>query len=279
MTSNSEIAERYDGARDIAAQAGRRAEDYFCRYRDLRIESKGPQDLVSEADRDVELFIRREVASRFPGDGVIGEEFCASKSSNSDFLWVIDPIDGTANFVHGIPMWCVVIAIVHRNQTVVGVVNDAVHSEQFHARRNCGASLNDKVIKCAISGDFTCGLVGLDTSSSHVTNVVPTMITRLMAQGGKFACIGSAALGLSYVADGRFIGYAQRHLNAWDCLASLLIIDEAGGCTIDLNLARMLSRGGPVLAAAPGIAKVLCDLSNRVFNPATGPMTMSRQTA
>ena len=279
MTSDSRVAERYDVARTIAAQAGRRAEEYFRRFRDLRIETKGPQDLVSEADREVELFIRREVASRFPEDGVVGEEFSPAKSRKCDFLWVIDPIDGTANFVRGIPMWCVVIAIVHRNQAVIGVINDAVHREQFHARRDFGAFLNDRAIRCASSGDLTSGLVGLDTSASHVANVVPTMIDRLMEQGGKFSCIGSAALGLSYVADGRLIGYAQRHLNAWDCLASLLLIDEAGGYTIDLDLARMLSRGGPVLAATPGIAKYLCELSNRVFEPATGTMTMSPQSA
>ncbi|MEZ5885222.1 MAG: inositol monophosphatase family protein, partial [Paracoccaceae bacterium] len=113
----TDLAARYAAARRIAKSAGALALGYFRNWHDLTIDVKGHQDFVSEADRNVELAIRAELAKAFPDDGIVGEEG-APAAGSSGYTWVIDPIDGTTNFVNGIPQWCVIIACVHQGQTV-----------------------------------------------------------------------------------------------------------------------------------------------------------------
>ena len=114
---------RAEAAVEMVEQAGNIALGYFSDLDTLSIEKKGHQDLVSEADREVELFLRRSISRQFPDDGILGEEF-GSEEGNSGFTWVIDPIDGTANFVSGIPAWTVVLAVTSGKTTQVGVIRD-----------------------------------------------------------------------------------------------------------------------------------------------------------
>ncbi|MEP5950147.1 MAG: inositol monophosphatase, partial [Lentilitoribacter sp.] len=132
------MKDRSQTAVEIARIGGTLALEYFRRLDRLEIEDKGPQDFVSDADKAVENHIRNLINAAYPDDGIIGEED-APKSSSSGYTWVIDPIDGTANFITGIPSWVVVIAIVYEDQTHVGVIFDPVHDEMYLATRGQGA--------------------------------------------------------------------------------------------------------------------------------------------
>jgi len=145
---DSALATRYALAQSLAAEAGALALDYFRHWDRLTIESKGPQDFVSEADRNVEAMVRARLAAAFPDDAITGEEAAATPGS-SGFTWVIDPIDGTTNFINGIPQWCVLLACVHQGRTVIGVVHDPVHDEMHHACAGGGAFCNDRAIRCS----------------------------------------------------------------------------------------------------------------------------------
>src|SRR3954452_2695997 len=148
------LQHRLDVALRIAHEAGELALRHFRALDLLSIENKGHQDLVSNADREVELFVRAELARAFPDDGIVGEEH-APTSGTSGHIWVIDPIDGTANFVRGIPAWCVVIACVDQGMTEIGVIHEPSTGETFCASRGGGAFLNDRAIAASTATSLT----------------------------------------------------------------------------------------------------------------------------
>ena len=253
MTSHSE---RLTFARELAERAGKLGMEFFRRLDSLTIESKGHQDLVSEADREVELFVRREIAKAHPDDGVIGEEHAPTKGT-SGYTWVIDPIDGTANFVRGIPAWCVVIACARDGVTVTGVIHEPSTGETFYGEKGGGAYLNGKPIKTSASDSLGDGSLGIGFSTRRETTAVPGLIRDLLAQGGVFYRNASGALMLAYVASGRLLGYIENHMNAWDCIAGILLIEEAGGRIVAPDPKTVLEHGTVVVV---GGAKVFDEI-------------------
>ena len=251
MTTDT-LAARLDFARDLAEAAGAKAIDFFRDLGSLSIESKGHQDMVSNADREVEQFIRRAITGRFADDGILGEEF-GGEAGSSGFTWVIDPIDGTANFVSGIPAWTVVIACVEDGVTVAGVIHDPNVSETFSAVRGGGAFLNDRPMHVASGVTLKNGSVGTGFSNRVPGEGITRFITALVGDGGVFYRNASGAAMLAYVAAGRLIGYYEPHMNAWDCIAGLLMIEEAGGRVLPFDGKTMLAEGGVVLAASPDV--------------------------
>ncbi|MBX3577743.1 MAG: inositol monophosphatase family protein [Rhizobiaceae bacterium] len=249
---------------DLARRAGDLGMSYFRNLESLTIESKGHQDLVSEADREVELFVRRELAARYPDDGIVGEEH-APAAGSSGFTWVIDPIDGTANFVAGIPAWCVIIACARNGAAEVGVVHEPATGETFAARRGGGATLNGKPIGVSGATALAQGSVGVGVNNrTPVEHAIP-LIAALLREGGLFYRNASGGLMLAYVAAGRLIGYAEEHMNAWDCLAGLLIIEEAGGRIETPDPATTIAGGTIVLAGTPGVFPRLKALAEDAF--------------
>jgi myo-inositol-1(or 4)-monophosphatase len=244
MTSHSE---RLTFARDLAERAGKLGMDFFRKLDSLTIESKGHQDMVSEADREVELYVRAEIALAYPDDGIIGEEH-APKKGSTGYDWVIDPIDGTANFVKGIPAWCVVIACAKDGATVTGVIHEPSTGETFYGEKGGGAFLNGKPIKASASKSLGDGSLGVGFSNRRETLAVPGIVKDLLGKGGVFFRNASGALMLAYVASGRLIGYIENHMNAWDCIAGLLLIEEAGGRIIEPDSQTVLSQGTVVVA-------------------------------
>ena len=248
------IRARFDLACNVAAEAGALALAHF-RARDrLVIEAKAtPQDVVSRADREVEDLIRARLAAAFPGDAVLGEEGGAT-AGDTGFLWVIDPIDGTAPFLAGLPHWCVVIALVQGADTVAAVTAHPLGGEVFAAIRGQGAWLNGAVLRCNPAHRIDNSLTALGashrTSPAHVAGVV----AGLMQAGGIFYRNGSGALMLAQVAAGRLGGYYEPHMNPWDCLAGVLTITEAGGRAHPVSPD---PAGCPVLATAPGVFDAL----------------------
>ncbi|MEM9576574.1 MAG: inositol monophosphatase [Pseudomonadota bacterium] len=256
--------DRSQAAIEIARIGGALALEYFRRLESLKIEDKGPQDFVSDADRAVERHIRNLINAGFPEDGVIGEEF-DDKPSASGFTWVIDPIDGTANFIAGIPAWTVVLAVVHEDRAHIGTIFDPVHDEMYLARRGQGAWLNDKPLVIAKKGSIERGSIGVGFSRRIPHGQTAAVIADLMARGGVFYRNASGALSLAYVSASRLVGYIEGHMNAWDCLAGQLLVAEAGGVVEDQSAAGMLCGGGRVVAGNPDAFPVLEAMADAHF--------------
>lgn len=260
-----DLERRLDLAKSLAREAGEMGLTYFRSIGELVIEQKGTQDLVSNADHEVELFIRRRFSEAFPGDGIVGEEH-DNVPSTSGYTWVIDPIDGTANFVRGIPAWCIAIACVRDDRVEIGVIFEPCHGELFSCARDQGAYLNGKRMHVARTRGLDDGSTGVGMNGRTVPRLVTRFIELLVERGGIFYRNASGALMLAYVASGRLIGYAEPHMNAWDCLAGQLLIAEAGGMIEEQSADDMLLHGGRVIAGSPTVFETLVDMSDRAFS-------------
>lgn len=256
---------RHEFATELARRAGEVGMKFFRELDKLTIESKGHQDLVSDGDREVELFIRAGIAERYPDDGIVGEEHAPVEGSTG-FVWIIDPIDGTANFVRGIPAWCVVIACLHEGEMQVGVVHDPSTGETFHGRRGGGAFLNGRPIRTTTATSLSEGSVGTGFSNRVEAGHIVPLIGALIAEGGVFYRNASGALMLAYVAAGRLLGYTEEHMNAWDCTAGLLLVEEAGGRIFRPDPASVITEGTLVIAGGQGVYDRIYALSKDAFS-------------
>ena len=236
MTNAAERTDRYAFARSLARRAGALANDYFRERERLTVELKGPQDFVSHADRDVEALLRREIAAAFPGDAFLGEETAASFTGALDRCWVVDPIDGTHNFLRGVPYWNVAIAYVEAERAKIGIVYDPVHDELYRAQKGDGAwcDLGGESRRLHAAGTST--LPGAFVALGHHDRAPSerhlTIRRRMMAEGVSMRNFGSGALQLAHVASGRLDGFIELELSIWDAIGALLIVEEAGGRTL-----------------------------------------------
>lgn len=245
------VQARHDLACHVAREAGAAALAFFHARATLTIEAKSnPQDVVSVADRAIEELIRDAIAAAFPYDGIIGEEQDATPGT-SGFIWVIDPIDGTMPFLSGLPHWCIAIAVVEGDRTVAAATFAPVSAYLFDARLGAGFRCNGVPGLMPPTLMLTGAMTAIGTS--HRTPAVQTaaVLGRLIAAGGMFYRNGSGALMLAEVASGRLAGYFEAHMNAWDCLGGLLMVEEAGGRTGAIDMPTVLAQGGRILAAAP----------------------------
>ena len=249
--------------RSIAEEAGTLAANYFAKREDLSVDVKGHQDFVSEADKQVELLIRKKIAAELPDDAIVGEEH-APTLGTSGFTWVIDPIDGTTNFLNGVPFWCVAIAGVSDGKTQIGVIRDPNHNETFVAERGKGAFVNKRSLRLT-QQDITRGTIFVGSSRRTPPGQVAQFIDVLLQNGGIFARTGSGALGLAYVAAGRYIGYVENYMNAWDCLAGQLLCEEAGGVVEQQDANDIIANGGRVITSAPGVFEPLSEIYKASF--------------
>ncbi|QQR38085.1 inositol monophosphatase family protein [Devosia rhizoryzae] len=259
-TTSSAVAERATVATRIIRDAGQLALAYFRRYRSLAVETKsGQQDIVSEADRQVETLIREALITSFPEDGLVGEEHGVQKGT-SGFTWLIDPIDGTSPFLHGLRTWCVVLALIEKNRPVAGLIYDPSADELFVAVLGQGATMNGAPITVDQSSTLQQGLTAISAVVEVPGAQIAGMIERLHDLGGAYIRLGSAALTLAYVAAGRLVGYFERQLHSWDCVAGLLIVKEAGGTVSVFPLADGPLEIGPAYAASPTVHNPLANL-------------------
>jgi myo-inositol-1(or 4)-monophosphatase len=246
------IEARHAFAKDIVAGAAHAALGLFHDRDHLDIEVKGLQDWVSNADKSVEHQLRSAIEATWPDDAIIGEEH-GTVVGDSGFTWVIDPIDGTTNFVNGTPGWCVVLACVHDGTCVSAVICDPVSRETFTAMRGQGAVVNDRALHASSATSLSAGTLGVGHSNRVSADTTLALLKALLAHQGMFRRGGSGALDLAYVAAGRLIGYVEPHMNAWDCLASMLLIEEAGGRVEPFDMQRMLTQGGRVVTGCAGV--------------------------
>lgn len=261
----SRLSERRDFAIEVCEEAGVIAQNYFADRDSLVVDQKGAQDWVSEADKNVETFIRQRIEEAWPEDGVFGEEHGAV-TGESGFDWVIDPIDGTTNFVNGIPAWTIVLAGVIEGKTTIGVIRDPNVDETFVATRGEGAILNGSRMRVASGVALRDGTVAVGYSNRIETRHVVPVIADLVEHGAMFHRNASGALSLAYVAAGRLLGYVEEHMNAWDCLAGQLLVSEAGGVIEDQNADVMIRDGGRVIVGTPDVFETLLEIAESAWS-------------
>jgi myo-inositol-1(or 4)-monophosphatase len=215
---------------------------------------KGPQDYLTETDGQVEALIVERLGALFEGDGFLGEEGGGQPRART---WVIDPIDGTENFARGIPHFCISIAFVAEGDVLLGVVYHPLTDELFTATRGGGATVNGRPMCVRSTSDLSHAAVEVGWSSRRPMADYLALLERLAATGASLRRAGSGTLGLVYVADGRLDAYCELHINAWDALAALLMVREAGGWCNDFLAREGLTRGNAVLATTPGLKDAL----------------------
>ncbi len=215
-------------AESIAREAGSLLSDAF-RGPELRITSKStPTDLVSEADHAAEHLIRERISAARPSDGVLGEEG-GDRAGTSGIRWVVDPLDGTINFLFGVPQWAVSIACEDEYGAIVGVVYDPERNELFAAERGGTPTLNGRPIKASTKGDLATALVGTGFGyDAEVRRAQAVVAARLLPEVRDLRRFGAAAIDLAWTACGRLDAYYEHGLNAWDLAAGGLICECAG---------------------------------------------------
>ena len=221
---------------EIAREAGALLMDYFRQH--VKVEYKGEADLVTVADRKSEALIRERIRQHWPTHDILGEEGGLQDTGN-DYRWYVDPLDGTTNFAHGFPVFCVSLGLDYKGKRVAGVVYDPTRDELFAAEQGSGAYLNRQRIHVSGTTNLAECLVatGFPSHKRHKNpNIFFYHHITLHTHGVRRA--GSAALDLCCVACGRFDGFWEFNLNPWDTAAGVLIVEEAGGKVTDFN-------GGP----------------------------------
>jgi len=211
----------------IAGEAGELLLTYFRSH--LTVHYKGDADLVTEADRASETLIRQRIRRQWPEHDILGEEE-GLVDTGSEYRWYVDPLDGTTNFAHGFPVFCVSMALEYRGKRVAAVVYDPTRDEMFSAERGSGAFLNGKPMSVSKIGTLKESLVatGFPSHKRHKNpNIYFYHQITLRSHGVRRA--GSAALDLCYVACGRIEGFWEFNLNPWDTAAGVLLVEEAGG--------------------------------------------------
>ena len=214
-----------------ARKAGRSLVKDFREVENLQVSSKGPGDFVSKADREAERIIRAELMGGRPTYGWLGEETGATPGEDPTRRWIVDPLDGTTNFLHGLPHWAVSIALEHKGEIVAGVIFDAAKDEMFVAEKGAGAWLNETRIRVSgrsrmIESIFA---TGVPFGGRGALPATLQDLARLMPVCAGVRRWGSAALDLAYVAAGRYDGFWERSLNPWDIGAGIILVREAGG--------------------------------------------------
>ncbi|NGQ89924.1 inositol monophosphatase [Rhodobacter sp. HX-7-19] len=214
-----------------ARKAGRSLVKDFREVENLQVSTKGPGDFVSRADREAERIIKEELMGARPTYGWLGEETGGQDGQDPTRRWIVDPLDGTTNFLHGMPHWAVSIALEHKGEIVSAVVYDAAKDELFWAEKGAGAWMNDRRMRVSGRREMHEAVfaTGIPFGAKSTLPAMLQDLARLMPACAGVRRWGAAALDLAYVAAGRYDGFWERELSAWDIAAGILLVREAGG--------------------------------------------------
>ncbi|MGB7650797.1 MAG: inositol monophosphatase family protein [Gallionella sp.] len=249
---------------NIAVKAARRAGNLIYRSTDkidhLTITKKSHADFVSEVDRAAEQVIMETLLEAYPSHAILAEE--SGAHGESEYLWIIDPLDGTTNFLHGFPQFAVSIALEHKGVLTQAVIYDPVRNELFTATRGQGAYLNDKRIRVSKRLHMADALIGTGFPYSNFQHIDAYMaiLKDVMQKSSGLRRPGSAALDLAWMAAGRYDGFFETGLKAWDIAAGCLLITEAGGMVSDLVGKDSYIKTGHICAGNPEIHPQLLKL-------------------
>ena len=241
--------DRYDFCRALARDAGKLAHRGFGTSATTM---KGRHDVVTAMDREVERFIRGAIAKAYPKDAVIGEEEGGGAGDN---LWLIDPIDGTANYARGLPRYCVSIGYLERGVPTLGAIYDPSMDWLYSAARGEGAWRDGERLAVSPIAEMNAATVECGWSTRRSASDYVALVARVLEAGGAMRRAGSGALGLADVASGAHEAYAELHINAWDCAAGIVLVREAGGFCNDFFAGDGLRAGNPLIATNAA----LCD--------------------
>lgn len=251
-----ELKTREIALKQILLHAGELALHHFYSRKPNCYTLKSAQDFLTESDLFVEQHIRNELQNSFPEDAILGEE--SGGDSSHSRLWIIDPIDGTANFSRGIGHFCVVIAFVENSKTLLGGIYNPVTQELYLTRKGAYAEKNGMPIHVASTKALQATCFEFGWSNRVPQHRYIAAYTALLSTGANIRRGASGALALAWVAEGKTDGYTELHMNAWDCLAGLLLVEEAGGCIGKYPKTQAdIIIGGPVIAAAPQVVDAL----------------------
>ncbi len=215
-----------------ARKAGRALVKDFREVENLQVSVKGPGDFVTKADRESERIIREELMGGRPTYGWLGEESGETPGEDPTRRWIVDPLDGTTNFLHGLPHWAISIALEHKGDIVAGVIFDAAKDEMYFAEKGQGAWMNDNR-RLRVSGRSRMNeaifATGVPFGAKRTLPLMLQDLARLMPATAGVRRWGSASLDMAYVAAGRFDGYWEREIHPWDIAAGTILVREAGG--------------------------------------------------
>ena len=233
-----------------ARKAGRSLVKDFREVENLQVGAKGPGDFVSRADLAAEAILKQELLGARPNYGWLAEESAEIEGTDPTRRWIVDPLDGTTNFLHGMPHWAISIALEHKGEIVSGVVFDAAKDEMFVAEKGQGAWLNESRVRVSGRGKLSEAVfaTGVPFGAKRTLPAMLHDLSRLMPQCAGVRRWGSAALDLAYVAAGRFDGYWERELNAWDVAAGIILVREAGGFVQPFTEGRDIFETGALIA-------------------------------
>ncbi len=244
-------------------KAGRGLKRDFGEVENLQVSVKGPGDFVTAADRRAEKTVFEELSRARPGYGFVMEESGAVEGSDKTHTWHVDPLDGTTNFLHGIPIFGVSVALAREGQIVAGVVYNPAVDDMFVAERGQGAYLNNRRLRVANRrslGDCVigCGVPHLGKRGGHNRFLIETQA--MMGQVSNLRRLGAAALDLCYVAAGRYDGYWERDIKSWDMAAGLVMVREAGGFVSDCDGGQEMMAKGSVCCGNEAVQPALLAL-------------------
>ena len=235
----------------IAVRAARNAGDLIQRssqsIEKLTIDQKGLNDFASEVDRAAEQEIIKVLRHAFPDHAILAEE--SGEHDGNEYQWVIDPLDGTTNFLHGFPQYAVSIALKHKNKLELGVIYDPVRDELFTAERGGGAMLNNRRIRVTKQNTMRGALIGTGFPFKTMENIEPylAMFRAVSADSAGIRRAGAAALDMAYVACGRLDAYWEIGVKEWDIAAGVLLVQEAGGVATDFSFNDKYLQSGNII--------------------------------
>jgi myo-inositol-1(or 4)-monophosphatase len=257
---------------NIGVRAARRAGDLIVRHINqldaIKVDAKGRNDFVSEVDRMAEADIIRTVQRSYPDHAFLAEE--SGASGDAEYVWIIDPLDGTTNFLHGFPVFCVSIAVMHRGRLEHGVIFDPLRNELFTTSRGAGASVDGRKMRVSDTRVMEKSLIGTGypyKQDATWLDAYMGMLKDAMRETSGVRRPGAAALDLAYVAAGRLDGFWEIGLSIWDVAAGALMIQECGGIVTDLGGRDGWQQSGNVVAGNPKIHEALLGLIEPHLTP------------
>jgi myo-inositol-1(or 4)-monophosphatase len=242
-----------------ARKAGRSLLKDFGEVENLQVSSKGPGDFVSRADLRAEEIIRADLTEARPNYGWLGEESEEVPGADPTRRWIVDPLDGTTNFLHGLPHWAISIALEHKGEIVAGIVFDPTKDEIFVAEKGAGAWMNDRRMRVSGRREMIQMIfaTGIPFAGSPLLPKTLRDLAGLTPRTAGIRRWGAAALDLAYVAAGRYDGFWERGLNPWDMAAGLLLVREAGGFVGPIPEDAEIFDSRSVVAANPNVFETL----------------------
>ena len=248
-----------------AQKAARTLVRDFGEVEQLQVSRKGPADFVSNADKTADRILREELGKARPAFSLMFEESGEAAGTDTDSVWIVDPLDGTTNFLHGLPIWAISIGLEQKGEVVAGVVYNPVMDELFWAEKGQGAFLNDRRLRVSGRRNLADALIATGAPFLGHGDVAgfTRQMTAILPQVAGIRRAGSAALDLAYVAAGRYDGFWEAGLHPWDAAAGLVLVREAGGYVTEIGGGHAPLRNRSILAANPHLhlplGKVLRD--------------------